>query len=332
MPAHRILIVGAGSIGERHLRCFLATGRAEMSFVEVNPHLRTTIAERYGIGPGYARLEDAIERPLDAAVVATPTSLHVLQASVLLKRGAHVLIEKPLGVNLDGVDAMIDLAGRRKVVIAVAYVMRTHPALAAMRDALRAGRFGKPLELIAVAGQDFAVYRPAYRDTYYARRELGGGAVQDALTHVLNAGEWLVGPIERVVADGARLKISGVDVEDTVHVMARHGPVLASYALNQHQAPNEFTLTVVCESGTVRFEVHAGQWRSCERAGEPWIDHGPMVPSERDAPFLRQAHAFLDAIEGKVPPLCPLEDGIRTLRANLAILVSMDTGGWVSVK
>ncbi len=116
-----------------------------------------------------------------------------------------------------------------------------------------------------------------------------------------------------------------------MHVLARHGDVLASYALNQHQAPNESTITVVCEPGTVRFEMHAGRWRSCERAGEPWTDHGPMVPSDRDAPFLRQAHAFLDAIEGKAPPLCTLEEGVQTLRANLAILVSIDTGRWVSV-
>src|SRR5215217_6265260 len=98
-------------------------------------------------------------------------------------------------------------------------------------------------------------YRPAYRNTYYARRSSGGGAVQDALTHVLNAGQWLVGNIDRVVADAAHLAIEGVDVEDTVHVIARHGDLLASYSLNQHQAPNETMITVVCEGGTARFEI-----------------------------------------------------------------------------
>src|SRR5262249_12580785 len=142
-------------------------------------------------------------RPFDAAVIATPAPLHVPQAKMLVNRGAHVLIEKPLGVNLDGVEALMDLTARKRVVAAVAYVMRTNPALAAIRDALRAGQFGKPLELVAVAGQDFAFYRPAYRETYYSRRASGGGAVQDALTHLVNAGEWLAGPMDRVVADGA---------------------------------------------------------------------------------------------------------------------------------
>lgn len=331
MAAHRVLIVGAGSIGERHLRCFLATERAEASFVEINPRLRATLAARYAQAKAHATLEEAMAQPVEAAVVATPAPLHVPQATKLVERGAHVLIEKPLGARLDGVEALIDLAARKRVVAAVAYVMRTNPALAEMRQELRAGRFGEPLELIAVSGQDFAFYRPAYRETYYAQRATGGGAVQDALTHLLNAGEWLVGAIDRVVADAAHLKIQGVEVEDTVHVLARHGRVLASYALNQHQAPNESTITVVGETGTARFDLHTGHWRSCERPSEPWVEHGDAAPSDRDAPFVRQAHAFLDALEGKAPPLCTLEEGARTLRANLAILTSIDAGQWVSL-
>jgi predicted dehydrogenase len=257
--------------------------------------------------------------------------LHVPQAIQLVGRGVHVLIEKPLGVGLDHVDELVDLVARKRVVAAVGYVMRTHPALAEMRDALRSGRFGRPLELVAVSGQDFAFYRPAYRDTYYARRASGGGAVQDALTHLLDACQWLVGPIDRVVADAAHLKIEGVDVEDTVHVLARHGDVMASYALNQHQSANETTITVVCERGTVRFELHNRIWGSCERAAEPWADHGPASAIDRDAPFIRQANAFMDAIEGKAPPLCTLEEGVRSLCANLAILDSVDTGQWVSI-
>lgn len=73
-----------------------------------------------------------------------------------------------------------------------------------------------------------------------------------------------------------------------------------------------------------------GRWRSCERAAEPWVKHGAAAPPDRDAPFVRQANAFLDAIEGKASPPCTLEEGARTLRASLAILASVDAGRWVS--
>lgn len=338
LPAHHVLVIGAGSIGERHLRCFLATGRARASFVEVNPALRATIAERYPGARAFESLDAALAGgDFDCSVVATPAPLHVPQASRLVERGAHVLIEKPLSVSLDGVDALASAAEKQRVVAAVAYVLRAQPALAAMRDAIRGGQFGRPLQLSAVAGQDFAFYRPAYAQTYYAKRASGGGAVQDALTHVINAGQWLLGaPVARVVADAAHLSIPGVDVEDTAHVLARHGGasdsgagVLASYSLNQHQAPNETTITVACERGTVRLDLHKSRWRSATKPGEPWTDH-PTPPLDRDGPFVRQASAFLDAVEGKSPPLCTLAEGAATLRANLAILRSIDGGAWVS--
>ncbi|MGB7159806.1 MAG: Gfo/Idh/MocA family oxidoreductase [Tepidisphaeraceae bacterium] len=328
--AHHVLVVGAGSIGERHLRCFLATERARVWFVEVNPELRATIAARYPAAKAFPSLDAALEQPLDAAVIATPAPLHVPQAMQLAERGVHVLIEKPLGVGLDGVDALIAAVTKNRVIAAVAYVLRAHPALAQMRAALASGRFGRPLELVAVAGQNFPFFRPAYRNTYYARREMGGGAVQDALTHVLNAGQWLLGrEIDRVVADIDHKAIEGVDVEDTVHVIARHGDVMASYSLNQHQPPNETTITVVCERGAARLEIHNARWRHMERPGDEWTDHGG-APLERDVMFVRQANAFLDAVEGKAPPLCTLEEGAATLRANVAILSSADQGRWVA--
>jgi predicted dehydrogenase len=328
-PDHRVLVVGAGSIGERHLRCFGATGRARVSFVEVNPELRATIANRYPETTSHDSLDAAIEQPIDAAVVATPAPLHIPQAMQLVERGVHVLIEKPLSISLDGVDALRSLVAKKNVVAAVAYVLRAQPALAEMREAILGGRFGKPLQLVHVSGQNFPFFRPAYRNTYYAKRSSGGGAVQDALTHTINAAQWLVGSVDRVVADAAHLAIEGVDVEDTVNVLARHGDVLASYSLNQFQAPNETTITVVCERGTARFEIHNGRWRSMEKPGDPWTDHG-AGPLDRDGPFVRQASAFLDAVEGKSPPLCTLDEGVATLRTNVAILDSIDRGGWVS--
>ena len=337
MPGHLqdVLVVGAGSIGERHIRCFGATGRARVSFVEVRTELREEIANRYPGTQPFASLDAALEQRVDAAVIATPAPMHVPQAAQLVERGVHVLIEKPLSVTLDGVQELIDLARQKRVVAGVAYVYRAHPVLADMRAAIRAGRFGRPVEIVAVCGQHFPLYRPAYAQTYYTKHASGGGAVQDALTHVINAGQWLVGDVDRLVADAAHQVLAGVDVEDTVHVVARQsgdgGETLASYSLNQHQAPNEVTITIICERGTARFEFHECRWRSVEKPGGEWTDH-PGAVLERDTLFTRQADAFLDAVEGNVAPLCTLEEGLATLRVNIGILKSVREQGWVKTR
>lgn len=330
---HRVLVVGVGSIGERHLRCFRATGRVEASFVEINPALRDTIAQRYEGARAFASLEEALAAhstsPFDSAVICTPAPFHIPQARQLVEAGAHVLIEKPLSTSFDGIDALRDAIERKQRVAAVAYVLRCHPVLASMRAALHSGRWGRIVEVIAVSGQHFPTYRPAYREIYYTDRAKGGGAIQDALTHLVNAGEWIAGPIDRLVVDAAHQVLAGVEVEDTVHMLARHGQVLASYALNQYQAPNETTLTVVAERGTARCEFHNHRWRWQETPGADWHDE-PISPLERDSLFVAQAHAFLDAIANHSTPRCTLAEGLQTLRVNLAALRSTESRAWES--
>jgi predicted dehydrogenase len=328
-PSHHIVVIGVGSIGERHVRCFQGTGRCRVSLVEINPTLRQSVAERYGV-PSYVSLEEALRAKPTAAVVAVPAHLHLPVAKQLADAGVHLLIEKPLSTTLRGVSELRDVVARKQLVCGVAYVYRSHPILSAMREAIQSGRFGRPVELVAVCGQHFPTYRPAYREIYYKDRATGGGAIQDALTHILNAGQWLVGPMTKLVSDADHQLLPGVDVEDTVHILARHDRVQASYALNQHQAPNEVTITVVCERATVRFEAHENRWRWLSTPGESWQEER-FPPLERDTLFIEQAGFFLDAIEGKRQVTCSLDEGEAALRANLAALSSCASGQWISL-
>ncbi len=322
------LIVGVGSIGERHLRCFGATGRATLSLCELNTSLREQVAARYGVA-AFADYERALAAKPKVVVICTPANLHIAMAARAVEAGAHVFIEKPLSTKPDGIAELDAAVKQRGLVAGVAYVYRAHPALAAMREALCSGRFGAPVQIVATCGQHFPLYRPAYRDIYYKDRATGGGAVQDALTHVMNAGEWLVGPVTALAADLDHKLLEGVTVEDTVHVVTRHGAVMGSFSLNQHQAPNELTITVICERGTVRFEVHQNRWRWMTQPGGEWADE-PGVPMERDTWFTAQAHAFLDAVEGKAPVLCTIDEAAATLRVNLAILAAAEQRRWIT--
>lgn len=323
MKRFRVLIVGTGSIGERHLRCFQATGRVDVAFCEPMIERRKAIAQQYQVQETYADFNDALKSPFDAAVVATPAHLHVEMATQLAEKGVHLLIEKPVSTSLDGVNALQKIVSERSLTAMVGYVHRMHPMLQAMKKALDSGRFGKPIQIVCLSGQNFPTYRPAYHEVYYADRRVGGGAIQDAITHLLNAGEWLVGPIQSLVADAQHQVLPKVTVEDTVHVLTRQGDVMGTYVLNQYQAPNEMSMTVVCTEGTLKFERHHNRWGWMVEPDTPWQWESVDV-LERDVGFVDQAQGLLNAIEGDETALCTLEEGIQTLRVNLACLKCMD--------
>lgn len=322
---HSILIIGCGSIGERHLRCFQQTGRCAVSVCDANGLLLSEVSQRYGVTAFASLTEAAKAQRFDAWVICTPAHTHLAIAREGAAHAAALLIEKPLSVTLDGLEetrAVIASSGR---FVAVAYVYHCFPWIVAAREFLQSGSLGKPLHASVVAGQNFPTFRPAYRDIYYARHETGGGAIQDALTHIVNAMEWLIGPMTRVFCDASHQQLEGVTVEDTVNVTARHSSVLASYAMTQFQAANEAIFEIHCEHGSLKIESHAQRWGSMKLGETAWTWR-TTAPLERDDLFIAQASAFMDGMEGQPCALCTFEEAVQTLRFNRAALESAAIG------
>ncbi len=326
----KVLVIGCGSIGERHLRCFLKTGRAQLAACEVKAPLLQRVSEQYQVA-GFADLQLALEsESWDAAVICTLASTHIDLALRCLARWLHILIEKPLDLQLGRCAELECAVAAAKKFAAVGYVLHLLPCLKAARDHLRSGVLGKPLQVSVTTGQHFPTFRPACREIYYARHETGGGAIQDALTHNVNAVEWLLGPTTRVYCDAAHQALEGVSVEDTVCVTARNGEVLASYAHNQFQAPNETTYLVHGQRGSLKIEPHEQRWGVWSRGAAGWEYHSALV-QDRDDLFRAQANAFLDGLQGAATDLCTIQEAVQTLKFNLAALQSWRGGMPVNI-
>jgi predicted dehydrogenase len=213
----RVLVVGFGSIGRRHLANVQARG------------LEVAVLRRPGSEGDAAGFEvvtsyaDAERWGPTAVIVATPTSLHADAARWALEHGLHVLVEKPL--TADPVDAreLEELAERAGTCAAVAYNLRFHPALEAVAAAIANGRIGRLLTVSAEVGRYLPDWHPGedYSTGYAARADLGGGALL-TLSHELDYVCWIAG--EPVWSDGARFAVSELelDVDDLAFVCCRH--------------------------------------------------------------------------------------------------------------
>ena len=320
-----ILVIGCGSIGERHLRCLQRTGRARVAACETNATLLERIKKEYEVA-GYGGLEEALRaQKFEGIVICTPAHTHIPLAIKAIGAGAGLLIEKPLSVNSERIDELKRAIAESGRFVGIAYVYHFMPAILGVRQFLQTGEFGRPLQASVVTGQHFPTFRPAYREIYYNQHETGGGAIQDALTHLANAIEWLIGPTQRLACEAKHQALEGVEVEDTVSAIARNGHVLVSYSLNQFQSPNELTIQIHCEQGSLKAELHEQRWATHARGANGWEYHAARV-NHRDDLFVAQANAFLDALEGKPNELCTLDEAIQTLNFNLAALQSARTG------
>ena len=315
-----VLVVGGGSIGERHLRCFQQTGLCRVALCEANEARRREVAERYGV-ERFASVDEAAAQSWHAAVICTPAHLHVAHAEQLAPRTRGLLIEKPLATKVeDAARLQKSLAGKT---VRVAYVFRVHPAVQAVRELVSTGKLGKLLQLTIVGGQHFPTFRPAYREIYYNNRATGGGAIQDAATHMFDLIQHLAGRFDWVFCDAAHQSLEGVTVEDTVNLTGRTagGAVLVSLAENQFMPPNELYVQLNCSQGSAQIRVHEHRYATL-RLGEPGWTWSETLIQERDEMFRRQALAFLDACAGRPDDLCRLDEALHTLRVNVAALAS----------
>jgi predicted dehydrogenase len=332
MALHSVLIIGCGSIGERHLRCFQKTGRAQVTACDANPALLGAMATTYQV-PTVANWEQALaNQKFDAVVICTPAHLHVAMAQRVLQSGCHVLIEKPLSQSLTGVEDLLRIHASSGRHASVAYVLHVYPLLIQAREFLLGGELGPIRHVTTTSGQYFPGGRPAhtvhYSQTYYRDRKTGGGAIQDALTHTVNWIESVIGPTDSVLCDCSHQVLPGVTVEDTVNVSTRNGEILANYTLNQFQAPNESTWQFNTAAGSLKIEFHQRRWGTFRLGDSDW-DWRVVPPADRDAPFIAQAAAFLDQLDGQPSRLCTLPAAVQTLRFNLAALASADSGARV---
>lgn len=306
----------------------MATRRVKLALVSERKEIRATAESHHILH--FNNIDEALRFGVDAIVIATPPPSHIPLALLALSRDKHVLIEKPLSNSLVQVKQLTEALKASAANASVAYVLHFSPLLKAVREFLAGFPLGPILQVNMVAGQDFPSARPKtaapYHSTYYRDRSTGGGAIQDDLTHYVNWIESIIGPTDTVICDCAHLAVPKVEVEDTVHVMARNSGTLVSYSLNQFQAPGESMIQFNGIDGSLRLELHANRYGVFRRNQNTW--NWTQLPKPVPlSDFLLQAHAFIDQIEGRPHPLCSIETAVATLRFGLAAIASADAGG-----
>lgn len=315
----RVLIIGSGGIGRRHLRGYLATGRASLSIVEPHAERRAEAEEMFPLEASYAALEEADLSSYDLAVICAPAHLHVPLMQRCAEAGLAFMVEKPLAVTMDGVDAAIAAVRKSGVLARVGYIRRIAPELLAVREGIANGKIGDLRLVYANSGQEFPKYRPDFQRTYYARPEMGGGAILDAASHTFDMLIWLMG---RPVAVGAmhdRLVLQGTETEDTclVNICFESG-AMANVTINQFQKPNIARTEFIGTKGNLTLN-HSILSFADDDSGQDKETHDFMdglVPTEaHQARFAIQANAMLDALEGKPCHLATLEEA----RLNLMV-------------
>ncbi|MEM2739685.1 MAG: Gfo/Idh/MocA family oxidoreductase, partial [Candidatus Bathyarchaeia archaeon] len=293
--------IGCGSISYEHVRrlsildegeacikalCDVKLENAEKLRIYAN-RFRNTTADpipRENIFMDYREMLDSVE--LDAVIICTPHTMHYEHVMESLKRGLHVLVEKPMAVSLREAEEMASEASRRSLVLAVGYQRHFDPVYTYVRDMVLGGKLGDPHFIVATLYQNLIAAGRWYLDPKLS----GGGQLKASGTHLVDLILWIT---EREpVKVKALMDRCGTDVDLYIAIAAElSGGVLASIAISgaapgtTASVDEEFRLW--CSRGAIF--VLNGRVYVQDRSGDTtMIDRGrlPRIASNPDLNFV----------------------------------------------
>jgi predicted dehydrogenase len=333
----KVLVVGLGGIGQRHVRNLrsLLGDTVEFTAYRVRrdtPVLTDTLTveaserleEKYRIGI-VETLDAGLDEKPDFVLICNPTSLHIAAATTAAKAGCHLFIEKPLSNSRLGIETLIATVEAAKRVAFVGFQWRFHPLLARVREHLSETALGRVLAVRADAGDYLPAWHPYedYRRMYASRSDLGGGVILSQI-HEMDYLYWLFGKPMRIVAMGGRRSRLDIDVEDTASILMDFDGLPVHLQLDYLQRPAHRSLHVVGDSGTLVADLLAPRLQ-VYRDGR-LIEDSDFAGFTRNDMFIAEMRHFLRCVAGEDKPAVSLRDGCQSLSMALAARESLETG------
>lgn len=224
----RICMIGAGRVGKNHSRAIvrnIADARI-VALVDNVAQVRQETAAEFGIERHFDSLETALEKvEFEAVVVTTPTPTHRPLTALAAERKKHVFLEKPMALNLQECDAIIEAVEKAGVLLQLGFMRRFDPEFVAAASRLEAGEIGQPMMIKS------NTHGPGLPPPWARDLRTSNGMLAEVNSHDWDTTRWLMGSNhERVYTEVANFKgaAHGVDTENfydnvLVNIKFEHG-------------------------------------------------------------------------------------------------------------
>jgi predicted dehydrogenase len=259
----RILFIGLGGAGQRHLRLFKENLKNEnVEFLAYRSTYKTpllnpdfsinqegTIESKYGITV-FDDLNLALDTSPDLAVISTPSSMHLECAQLCASKGINIFVEKPLSNSLKGLSDLRKMVEKNRGDIQIGFQRRFHPHLKKIHALLKEGKLGKINNAILTVASFIPRWHPYedYLDLYACRQDLGGGVLLTEI-HEFDLCVWYFGKPKSVTCVGGTYSDVGMDVEDTVHVILDYVKFSVQINLTFWQKHHERSVSISGDDG-----------------------------------------------------------------------------------
>lgn len=314
----RILILGCGAIGQRHIRNLLALKASEVLAFDIREDRRRAVETELGV-PTRETLDETWDWKPEVVFVTSGTDTHVPLALMAAEHGCHLFIEKPLSHSLSGVDSLCAEVERRRLVTMVGCNMRFHPGPVAVKRLLNEGVIGQVIAARIQAGSYLPRWRPQqdYRQSYSASPEWGG-AIMDCI-HEIDLALWYLGPAKVAAAAYLPARTIGLATDGLSEIILRHeSGALTNVHLNFVQCDYRRTCQIIGSEGTIYWDFADHCVRIFDAEGEFFKTVHEPQGWESNQMYVDELTHFCSAVRNKSQTAGLITGGLEVLKVALA--------------
>lgn len=322
----KILVVGTGSIGSRHLKNLFDLGH-EIFAVDINAeNLRK--ASLY-TKKTFSSLEEALKVKPDVAFICTYSHDHIAPAIQCANAGCHLFIEKPLSLSLDGVDELTGIVNKRNLISMVGCNMRFHPAVSYIHNTLTSNlSFSKKLW----GHFEFGFYLPFdkkdYQNSYKAKKSMGGNLIFDGI-HELDCAVWFFGKPAEVICSKSIISSLKIDTEDHVEMIIKFASsAVCTIHMDYLQHGYARRHKVVCEEGTIVWDFVNGNIGEVTTSNREWSWKDMKFDLSYNQMYVDEVRYFIDCVLNGRETFNSVKQSLPLLELAIAANKSCYTNGW----
>lgn len=302
--AIKVAVIGTGSMGKNHVRIYSEKGLLQC-ICDINPKTKKDISKKYKV-KGYSDYKKMIEsEDINAVSIATPTKSHKEIAEYCLKKGVHVLLEKPIASTLAEANALCKL--KHKQVFTVGHIERFNPAVLRLKKMIDEGKLGK---IISINAMRVGPYIPKQRDT---------GVLLDLAVHDVDIINCLFGRKPNYIcANGGSL--IGSPYEDYAEIFMKYGKVNGHIQVNWINPIKIRELSVTGKGGYARLNYYTQKLKLYKplviKEGATISDF-KNIRIKYEEPLKLEIEHFIKCINKKEKPLVTPEQATEAVKITL---------------
>jgi UDP-N-acetylglucosamine 3-dehydrogenase len=310
-PPFRVGVVGVGVMGSNHARVISELPGVELAGIaDIDRHQARNVGRSLGCR-AFENVEALLDCGIDAATIAAPTHLHHDLALTCIRRGVHVLIEKPIASTAEEGRSLIAAARRAHLTLMVGHVERFNPAVQAIKETLRGE------EILSIAITRVGPFPPRMSNV---------GVVIDLAVHDIDLIRWFTD--SEIVEMQPQLSSAVAEREDIALLQFRTASgVLAHINTNWLTPFKARTAHVATRKKYVMGDLLTRQVTECfgfKPDGSYSMRHLSVGYAE---PLRTELQAFIDAVRGGTTPAVSGEEGVASLDIAMRCLAGRaDTG------